>query len=103
MDNTLKTKTALMTKLAATEVPSKLLFLNEKGDIEVKLESEVCIVQGLVPWVPGYTPANCNDISETLWEQLGVYNCHHNYLTGHALRLVCSNLSTFYAMYCVLI
>lgn len=49
MDNTLKTKTALMTKLAATEVPSKLVFLNEKGDIEVKLESEVCIVQGLIP------------------------------------------------------
>lgn len=107
MDNTLTIKTALITTLAATEMPSKLTFSNEKGNIEVRLEAQVCIVcmyiQGLVPWVPDYTPANCNDLSEALWEQLGVYICHHNFLTGHALLLVCSNLSTFYAMYCVLI
>ena len=82
--NTLKTKSALMKTLAAPKVPSKLTFSNEKGDIEVKLETEICIVQGLVPWVPGYAPANCDDVSETLCEQLGVYNCHHNCLTGHA-------------------
>ena len=48
MDNTLTTKTALIETLAAAKVPSKLTFSNEKGDIEVKLEAEVCILQGLV-------------------------------------------------------
>lgn len=59
MENTLKTEIALITTLAVSKLLSKLTFSNEKGGIEVKLESEICIVQGLVSWVPGYIPANC--------------------------------------------